>query len=275
MLCEWYDYRKTHNVRDSGFKALVTRLEWDTHYGAGDAFEDQYGRTQFSKWSDSTTIIPPCNFPHYRPWGWGNFKPETDLYPFDSIFGYQITGTTSYVDDLLADNDGIIAMNTIVHARSVTFYNPLPWKVIVGDDVWIPDPTDMNHKAGVAYHTAQPYSVHQIESISADRTYVTFDYPIGLTFRQAHAPPSNLNLPTVDLIITNRRVPFQSRSVTWGNLQHVYHSTAEGQTSPVWTIEIGEPHNASVGGYLNGSKRAQSLIRRIVTKLPGIFVISR
>ena len=30
------------------------------------------------------------------------------------------------------------------------------------------------------------------------------------------------------------------------------------------------------GGYLNGSKMsAQSLIRRIVTKLPGIFVISR
>ena len=96
MLCEWYDYRKAHNVRDSGFKALVTRLEWDTHYGAGDAFEDQYGRTQFSKWSDSTTIIPPCNFPHYRSWGWGNFKPETDLYPFDSIFGYQITGTSSH-----------------------------------------------------------------------------------------------------------------------------------------------------------------------------------
>ena len=41
MLCEWFDYRKAHNVRDSGFKALVTRLDWSIHYGGG---EDLYGR---------------------------------------------------------------------------------------------------------------------------------------------------------------------------------------------------------------------------------------
>ena len=119
MLCEWFDYRKTHNVRDSGFKALVTRLDWSTHYAAGDA----YGRTQFSKWSSSTTIIPPCNFPHYRSWGWGEFKPETDLYPFDSLFGYQMSGDTSYVTG--GDNTGVMAIQSLMareHCIYLTLY---------------------------------------------------------------------------------------------------------------------------------------------------------
>ena len=250
MLCEWFDYRKTHNVRDSGFKALVTRLDWETHYGAITNVGGVYGRTQFSKWSSSVTIVPPCNFPHFRSWGWGNFKPETDLYPFDSLFGYQMTGDTSYAEG--GDNTKVIAIQSLSGPRSLHLINPLPYMCHAGDDIWVPDPTHLNHKAGVEYHTTHAHSVHQIEHISEDRSYIRIDYPLGLTFR------NDGDTRTKDLIVTNRRVPFQSRSCTWGNLQHIYHSVPEGQTAAVWTIEIGEPHNASAGDKIffmtNGQK---------------------
>ena len=246
MLCEWFDYRKAHNVRDPGFKALVTRLDWQTHNTASNA----YGRTQFSKWSSPTTIVPPCNFPHYRSWGWGNFKPETDLYPFDSLFGYQITGTTSWVEGGI--NDGALVFWYVNSPRRLHLLNPLPLEVQVGDDVWVPDITDLNHKQGSAYHTTRGYSVHQIESIGSQRDTIRIDYPIG---------PLLLNVGDIrshDLLFTNRRIPFQSRSCTWGDLLHIYHSTPEASTFPVWTIELGECHNASIGDEIyfmtNGEK---------------------
>ena len=57
--------------------------------------------------------------------------------------------------------------------------NPLPYMCHAGDDIWVPDETHMNHTGGGAYHTAHPYSVHQIEWISEERDYIHIDYPLG------------------------------------------------------------------------------------------------
>ena len=133
----------------------------------------------------------------------------------------------------------------MTNCRAIQFLNPLPFPVAVGDDIWIPDPVFVNHKVSTD-QTAHPYSVHQIESINSSREFVTIDWPIGLTVRAGN------HWHLEDLLITDRRIPFQSRSATWGNVMYLYHSVPGDQPAlgSLWTIELGMPHNASVGDFI-------------------------
>ena len=146
---------------------------------------------QFPQWSRQGTEETPVS----------HFQEFTELYPLDSLFGYLFTavGTVFPYSPL--------RINTVINERSVQLTQDLPFYVVAGGDLHIPEEVFL--RTNNASPVAKGWSTHQIESISADRRTITFDFPIG-------AVRNNAALLTDNVLVTDRRVPFQSRSVSVG-----------------------------------------------------------
>ena len=224
VMCEYFELGSV--TQDPGFKVKNTTLVWTRNYGLGASF----GRVGFSAMgSGGATGLPCCNFPHYKPY-WGgrqgpqatpvsHFQEYTELYPLDSLFGYifSAVGTAFPAAPIMIDS--------VDNERSVELTQFLPFYVVVGDDFHIPE--DVFLRTNNAAPVAKGYSTHQIESISADRRSITFDFPIG-------AVRNNSALTSTHVLITNRRIPFQSRSVSVGG------------TLMIWQHNIGQEEGFSI-----------------------------
>ena len=206
MICEYFEIGTA--TEDPGFKVRNSTLIWHRDYGQG----SHYGRVAFSTINAAgATGLPCCNFPHYKPWLWqregtedpavSHFQEYTELYPLDSLFGYifSAVGTVFPYSPLM--------INAVVNERSVELTQDLPFYVVAGADLHIPE--DVFLRTNNASPVAKGYSTHQIESIAADRRTITFDFPIGPL-------RNNAALTTKHVLVTNRRIPFQSRSVNVG-----------------------------------------------------------
>ena len=242
MMCEYFELPSA--TQDGGFKVRNSTLHWHRDYGQG----NNYGRVAFSTIGlTGPTGLPCCNFPHYKPWKFwregtedppvSHFQQFTELYPLDSLFGYifSAVGTVFPYTPL--------RINTVINERSVELTQDLPFYVVAGGDLHIPEEVFL--RTNNASPVAKGWSTHQIESISADRRTITFDFPIG-------GIRDNAALLDENVLVTNRRVPFQSRSTMEGGPLMIwahditYEGVVEHGTSVLFPLANG----ISVGDYL-------------------------
>ena len=138
----------------------------------------------------------------------------------------------------------------------------------VGDDVWIRDVNAIalgEVQLPAPGFSSRAFSVHQVTSIDATRRTVAVDFPIN-TLHFSYETP----VPHLDVVFTDRRVPFQSRSVSWAGLitllnKNEYQVDGVTHSSTLWN----SPTNAQLGDELywviNGHLQSQKFIVDSVT----------
>ena len=138
------------------------------------------------------------------------FDPAATFVPLDSLYGYCFSGDGPVTDP--GSSFVITALGSPgADPRVFHLSNVLRPYTVVGDDLWLEEPYVM---AGGG-QTPAAWSVHQIEAINPNRDIVTVDMPMG------HRMKDSLMFLQSDLICTNRRIPFQSRSMQWWGLQQI------------------------------------------------------
>ena len=231
MICEFLTRPFGYDSRDAGPKTSVTEMTWQTPY-LGEGGQYISGYMEFRDLGFGT-VRSPAKYPVTKPgtYLWTNSR---YVYPLDSIPGYRYSGTQPFgsqysvcVDHYMSGNDS---------HRQFRLENPLPLFVKVGDDMWTQDQCQVSHYARVVAHR------FAIEYISPDRKEVRVDWPFGPETR------ADLYYAHQDLIFTDRRVPYQSRSQSFVGVTYWYEDTFNGQ--PVTVIETVGDTNASVGDSL-------------------------
>ena len=238
VLCEYFDMTPvTHHNVDPGFKAFTSNMAWTggaeyTHdgaqYGGLVGFKDLAAAT-------SSIAVPCSNWPIWKPGTDGIFAHSRYVYPLDSICGYTISGHYTMVEAAAPGGpSAVVGMNSLGwdanDPTSIGLMLPLSSKVKVGDDMWYQDKFPYARGANQLEPnlTSRGFSVHQILAISDDRLTIRIDFPIGPLVQASGSDPW---WPyRVDLLFTDRRVPFQSRSVSFYEIvntwQEVYTDEA-------------------------------------------------
>ena len=241
VLCEYFDITPNahHNV-DSGFKAFTSKMGWTNGQEYDDLGAQYGGLVHFTDLAAATSSIAvPCsNWPIRKPGTNGIFAHSRYVYPLDSVFGYSLSGHYTMEVAMAGGSSAVVGMNSSSwdanDPTSIRLIHPLISKVKVGDDMWYQD--KFPYARGVNQLqpslTSRGFSVHQVLAISEDRLTIRVDFPIGPLVQASTADP---NWATgLDLLFTDRRVPFQSRSVSFNDIVHIWHE--------VYTDE--EPHQA-------------------------------
>ena len=245
VMCQYYTRRSNWespppqtNVigdpRDIGPKVTCTRLDYQSgHQYAGNANGSAEGVVQFSDIThapENTTRQTPAHYPIYKSGSveWTNSK---YVYPLDSIPGYWYAGSQAYPHaDCVAIANLQVPTGFPGHDhKTFELHRALPDFVEVGHDMWIVDhcTTPNIDIAGVAH-------VHGVEYINSDRTIVSIDWAFG-----RHMPNASH-----DLIFTDRRIPYQTRSQSFESIVSV---TVVGDTKVIVTQQ---QTPASVGDYV-------------------------
>ena len=224
VLCEYFDTPPStyHNV-DQGFKAFTSKMNWRTGQSYTDTNVSFGGVVEFKDLGNSTNTIAvaPSNWPVWIPGTDGIWAHSRYVYPYDSICGYSLSGTVTMVEGALpGGGTDVVGINSFDgfnagNPTSIGLIWPLPAKVQVGDDMWFQDKYaywrgNTQIETGL---TSRGFSVHQVLTISEDRRTITIDYPIGPVVQASTSDPWWPH--RVDLLFTDRRVPFQSRSVSF------------------------------------------------------------
>ena len=209
VLCEWYDKSGvdgTHNAHDAGFKVNTAFMDWDsahTYSGTPDVRIKFRDIASFNSEDDVSMV----NFPGFNP-GDESFSQFDYVYPMDSLPGQVITSSTT----------DTVRIQTIDISRKIfTFSAALPVCVEPGMDIWIECIIDMtyNDTAGSTENSLphkKCYSTFQIVSIDPlNRLVVEVDQPLPPLQFAAYTGSHN-GWPNKEVIITDRRVPFQPRS---------------------------------------------------------------
>ena len=231
VICEFLTRPIGQDTRDAGTKTSVTTMNWQTPYvGTGGQYISGYMEFR-DIYLDS--VRSPAHYPVAQPgtYQWTNSR---YVYPLDSIPGYRFSGLLAHgstqsvcVDHYWAGDDAY---------RSLQLENALPLYVKVGHDMWTQDQTQSSHFANIIANR------FGIEYISADRKEVRVDWPFG---PETRADPTYAHQ---DLLFTDRRVPYQSRSQSFVGVTQWYEETFNGQA--VTTIVTVGDTNASVGDSL-------------------------
>ncbi len=235
VMCSYHTVPHGLDNRDMGPKVHNTRLIWSAPYtGAGGHDGVAGGTVTFQDSLNSNTDTSPAHFPIYHAGSdqWTNSK---YVFPLDSIPGYWYSGTQVHGHSTSVAVDSYdTGTNTV---RQFTLENPLPAFIKVGDDVWSKGQCQTAHigEPGQLGYC----QVHGIESITDDRLTVKVDWPFGTTTR-ADAFYANQ-----DLVFTDRRIPYQTRSATFTGIHswfHVEHAgTADlidGVSQGIYTFDI-------------------------------------
>ena len=225
MLCEWSDVPGAAHPCDSGMKSTVKTLHWDVAYNQGVITG---GQVTFRDVLNQGNLQAATRWPVFNPNdnSWSNTR---YAYPFDSIMGYQYAGT----------GGARIQVASIPDRRTLTLTAPFGPKVEVGDDLWIMSPDSPNLASDPYCH------VYQIQSIDSTRLI------IGLVDLIGDLAASNVNDDTIiglDVVATDRRVPFQSRSRTFDGLDTWYAVDHADQQRT--TITMTKRHNGDVGDQI-------------------------
>ena len=220
-----------YDNRDIGPKVCNSRLTWQEPYRSSNGSLTN-GLARFNDIGNLAHAYPPGMWPKAVP-GSQNWTNASFVYPLDSIPGYWYSGSASFG---LGGGDSVAILSHVGNQnsnRTFELENALPPFIKVGDDVWS---EDLTQTGGLNFPGVS--QTHAIESISADRTTVAVDWPFGVTTR---ADPTYAHM---DLVFTDRRIPYQTRSQTFvGVTQWSLHGPEQENT--VITTEDGT--NASIG----------------------------
>ena len=188
------------------------------------------------------------------------------MYPWQSLPGYWWGGTVARGINPPAGGTaatvppGSVSIEHLDPAdlSKFTMGLPLPSKVKVGHDMWALTPADLNI-----------FQVHCIETISEDRLTVEVDWPLGPRWRADPVNGVAGNVARAQVLFTDRRVPFQSRSATFlGIGLGQTHYYAETNISVFVTLQT---TNASVGDtvyFVIGPDDAPEILQ------PGSLIVS-
>jgi len=208
VLCEWYDKSYVdgnHNPHDAGFKVQTAYMDWDaghTYSGTPDV------RIKFRDilTFNGTDDVSMVNFPGFNP-GDESFSQFDYVYPLDSLPGQVISSTA---------NNNISISHVDATRKVFTFSADVPLCVEPGMDIWIECIVVMtyNDTAG-ANEFSLPHkkchSTFQIVSIDRATNEVVVDQPLPPLQFAAYTGGHD-GWPNKEVIITDRRVPFQPRS---------------------------------------------------------------
>jgi len=233
VLCEWFgEYHGDTNF-DTGFFASTSLLKYT------EVYSPTAGHAEFYDIQTGLQKIAPCAFPQFWPVHEGKvhngiaFDPSSTFVPLDSLYGYSFSGAGDVNDaggSFVVTGLGMPGSDP----RVFHFSNALEPYTVVGDDIWLEESYVM---AGGG-STPAAWSTHQIESINVARDEVTVDMPMGTRLR------ASAMFPQADAICTNRRIPFQSRSMQWWGLQQIA-SVGDG-----WSLIFNQSTNGSPGDSL-------------------------
>ena len=255
VLCEYFDHpHATHHTPDTGFKVHTSKMSWysgeeyDSGGGAGWS-----GIVEFQDLMPpyNQIHIPPSNYPTYLPGTAGAFAESRYIYPLDSIIGYYFSGLITHLEGTQGSGVTVAVQSfDAANPHEVTLLLPLRAKIEVGDDFWFQDkyPIHRGVHQPEGTLTTFGYSVHQVTAISEDRRTVTFDFPFGPRIQASTANPP---FPHVDLLFTDRRVPFQSRSSSWLNL---VEDTRETYIGPIPYTDVNTQSHILVSKQTNAQR---------------------
>ena len=218
MIHEWFDVRAAANMVDTGPKLAIRQLLWSAAYNPT---ANVGGIITSQDIPNPNTVQTAGRWPFYNPAtnAWSNRRYH---YPFDSVPGYHYSGVQG----------SRLYVTAVVNRKVVELNTGLPSKVEVGDDLWITEPLS-------PHQTNEPFAlVFQIEAMNATRTVITFVDLIGES-------SYSTSLVGFDVVATDRRVPFQSKSRTYDNIITESQAIVDGENQT--TIFMGDPHNGSVG----------------------------
>ncbi len=238
VLCEYYTIPYgSYDYRDIGPKSRICRMHWRAdHAYRGVNGEWTQGQVYFNESVGTSTVkTSPAKYPVYVPGNsyWTNSR---FVYPYESIPGYWHSGIADH------GNPGSVCVHEYISTendqhRQFTLEYPLPLHVKVGHDVLTQDLTQGTHFNHVA--TGR----QAVEYISEDRLTVHVDWPFG---PETRGDPSYPQLP---LFFTDRRVPYQSRSIITHGVRVWYTETREinGVSTLCTAVETMKENNLSVG----------------------------
>ncbi len=209
VMCQYYTTR-TNNTqpsptipvhgdpRDDGPKITCSKIEW----AAGSDYEGVAGGgvTGYVRFRDFVTNMntTPAHWPLIKQGSreWTNSK---FVYPLDSIPGYAYSGDNGFAAGAYSVCVSSLTPSIVGHGgKNFTLENPIPDFIKVGHDIWMID-----HCAVPGLNVPGIAHQHGIEYISADRLNIGVDWTYGLN-SGFHTNP--------DLLFTNRRIPYQTRS---------------------------------------------------------------
>ena len=209
VMCQYYTTR-TNNTqpsptiavhgdpRDDGPKITCSKIEWL----AGSDYTGIAGGgvTGYVRFRDFLTNMntTPAHWPLIKQGSreWTNSK---FVYPLDSIPGYSYSGDNGFAAGPYSVAVSSLTPSITGHGgKNFTLENPIPDIIKVGHDIWMIDHCTVPglDVPGIAHQ-------HGIEYISADRRNIGVDWTYGLN-SGFHTNPN--------LIFTNRRIPYQTRS---------------------------------------------------------------
>ena len=246
---EWYDMPFAHHVVDRGHRAGIFQLYWYDEY-TSTATARTEGRVKFKDQGDfANAAAAPfitVPFPTYHPAN-GRYTSTRYAYPANSLPGYYIGGKYTggaYQED---DIEGELAIAARFHLRSYTIQNSAGGRVRPGDDMWVPIP-EVGHHATQSKH-AETFQVSEVftsitHAMPTDTMGIHVSDPLSLNLESVgYSPPQNI-------MFTDRRVPFQSRSTTYtfestAQAPGFEFDTADGRTtlfSQFWStnVEVGD-----------------------------------
>ena len=234
---EWYDVRFPHHEVDKGHRAGMFQLNWDTAYNFDTGYSYD-GRVKFRDLTAAAVTDPYIDLPYpvYSPANntWTNTR---YAYPANSLPGYYVSGD-------VVNSAGQVAFHTRTNLRhfNLTAEAAFLRRVEVGDDMWIVKPQE-GHHTDMASHGV----TFQIES-KTDVTNAEVDVKsadaVGNEVEAAGFPQ--------EVVFTNRRVPFQSRSQTFEFISTVADPGFASNINPYTTTlaRVQWNTNASVGDTL-------------------------
>ena len=270
VICEWLDVPHANNAFDHGPKVSINQLIWSTSYEANHAGTVGEGQLRFydlyAGGGNGTAFSEPVRVTGYVPGPYNLWYNYRYAYPWQSLPGYWWGGTVARGANPAAGGNaatvpaGSVSIEHLDPAdlSKFTLGLPLPEKVKVGHDMWVLTPA-----------STSIFAVHCIETISEDRRTVEVDWPLGTRWRADPVNGVNGNVARAEVLFTDRRVPFQSRSATFlGIGLNNTHYDAETNTSLFVTLET---TNASVGDtiyFVIGPDDAPEILH------PGSLIVS-
>ena len=258
VLIEYWDRPQGPQVQSDGFRSVIRRMKYGAPYGLG-ANQVATGHLLFRDLGN-TVDLPPTSFPSYVPQSAGIYATYQYIYPYDSLPGYNISG---YADAGAGADTVAIDVAQVVNGGTpgdwVYFENALPLCVQPGDDIWCPDVVHYKVPPSITLSEdhRRPFVVRQIMTIASDRMTATLDQGLGnkvfLDAIDTTVQPA-VFLP-FNIMLTNRRVPFQTRSRCHvGCLHHGWAETTAGistvQLLDAGPVSVGDPFYWVVNGVM-------------------------
>ena len=238
VLCEYFDHPVAGEM-DRVFKRYTSKMVWTQNYIREAGAVTYTGIVTFRDLVSSGVAVPPSNFPSYIPGTADTFANSRYVYPLDSICGYYASGdvTGGQTGNTVASVWWVASRPNDLHLEQ-----PLHARVKIGDDFWFQDKFTLGRGSTQLEPAlaSKGYTVHQVMAISTDRMTVTFDYPLGPILLASGSAPQ---FPYMDLLFTDRRVPFQTRSVAFASCVVAYEPPESGDLVQL----VVNLTNASVG----------------------------